>query len=243
MTVNICMVIPVYNHAQFLASTLASLAIYQLPAIVVDDGSEQESADILAKIKNIHLVTLPTNQGKGAAVIAGMREAARRGFTHVLQIDADGQHNAEDVTKFISACQKHPEALIAGRPIFDDSIPKSRLYGRYVTHVWVWIETLSLQIKDSMCGFRIYPLASSLAVADRQYLGKRMDFDTEIMVRLFWQAVPLVEIDTKVIYPEQGVSHFKIWRDNLLISWMHTRLFFGMLYRLPLLLWRKWRRA
>lgn len=129
--------------------------------------------------------------------------------------------------------------MICGYPVYDDSVPRARLYGRYATHIWVWINTLSFAIKDSMCGLRIYPLAATLRVVERQRIGRRMDFDTEIAVRLYWSGMGVVNLPTRVRYPEDGVSHFRVWRDNLLISAMHTRLFFGMLWRSPKLLWRK----
>ena len=134
---------------------------------------------------------------------------------------------------------EHPDAVISGCPVYDQSVPKGRLYGRYLTHVWVWINTLSLQIRDSMCGFRVYPLAATLALLNRAQIGRRMDFDVEILVRLHWQGVPIRNRPTRVIYPEDGVSHFQLWRDNARISKMHARLFFGMLLRMPQLLWRK----
>lgn len=136
----------------------------------------------------------------------------------------------------LAEAERYPDALISGQPLYDDSIPKSRLYGRYITHFWVWIETLSLSIRDSMCGFRVYPLAATLALCDRRAIGQRMDFDTEIMVRLYWQGTRSRFIPTRVTYPASGLSHFDALYDNLRISWMHTRLFFGMLPRIPRLL-------
>jgi predicted LPLAT superfamily acyltransferase len=154
-------------------------------------------------------------------------------------VDADGQHAIEDIPKLLALAERHPDALISGQPIYDDSIPRSRLYGRWVTHVWVWIETLSLQLKDSMCGFRVYPVAPTLRLAARETLGKRMDFDTEVMVRLYWQGNTSVFLPTRVTYPQDGLSHFDALKDNVRISLMHTRLFFGMLPRMPGLLFRR----
>jgi hypothetical protein len=128
--------------------------------------------------------------------------------------------------------------VIYGVPIYDADVPRSRLYGRYLTHVWVWINTLSFDIRDSMCGFRVYPLPPTLALLP---LPPRMDFDVEVMVRLHWAGLKFQPILTQVVYPQGGLSHFRLWRDNARISWMHTRLFFGMLLRLPVLLWRKLR--
>ncbi|WP_448665429.1 glycosyltransferase family 2 protein [Serratia plymuthica] len=238
-----CIVIPCFNHGQMMADVLASLTGYGLPCLVVDDGSAAATADELqrlaAELPWVQLLRLEQNQGKGAAVIAGLQWAHRQGHSHALQVDADGQHQLSDIPDMIAEARAHPECLISGQPVYDSSVPKARLYGRYVTHVWVWIETLSLSLKDSMCGFRVYPVESTLALAESHPLGKRMDFDTEVMVRLYWQGVPSRFLPTRVTYPADGVSHFDALRDNLRISWMHTRLFFGMLPRIPRLLRRK----
>lgn len=233
-----CVVIPCYNHGAMMASVLARLAPFNLPVIVVDDGSDAATQLQLATLhaSQLSLLRLDSNQGKGAAVIHGLRAAAARGFTHAVQLDADGQHQAEDLPLMLAEAERYPDALISGQPLYDDSIPKSRLYGRYITHFWVWIETLSLSIRDSMCGFRVYPLAATLALCDRRAIGQRMDFDTEIMVRLYWQGIHSRFIPTRVTYPASGLSHFDALYDNLRISWMHTRLFFGMLPRIPRLL-------
>ena len=235
-------VIPVYNHGQAVGGVVAKLRSQGLPVLLVDDGSNADTAralDALATQDGVQLLRLAQNQGKGGAMMTGFRAAAAQGFSHALQIDADGQHDALDVQRFVAAAQARPEAFICGCPLYDASVPKGRLYGRYATHVWVWINTLSFAVRDSMCGFRVYPLAPTLALIERVCIGTRMDFDVEIAVRLVWAGVPVVNMPTRVQYPEDGISHFRVWRDNLRISWMHTRLFFGMLLRLPLLLWRK----
>ncbi|WP_305814750.1 glycosyltransferase family 2 protein [Photobacterium leiognathi] len=239
---NPCFLIPCYNHGATVPAVIDALTSYGFPIIIVDDGSELATRKILseqAKRPNITIVTLPKNQGKGGAVIAGIKQADLLGFSHALQIDADGQHDLAALPKLLEASQAHPEALISGQPIYDDSVPKSRLYGRYATHIWVWIETLSFNIKDSMCGFRSYPIRPIVNVINHNKLGLRMDFDTEIMVRFYWDNGDIRFIDTKVIYPEDGISHFDALWDNVKISWMHTKLFFGMLPRIPKLIKRK----
>ena len=155
-------------------------------------------------------------------------------------MDADGQHDLREVETFIHTSRQHPDAVICGYPEYDDSVPKGRLYARYLTHVWVWINTLSLEIRDSMCGFRVYPLAPTLALMDSAYIGTHMDFDSDILVRLAWRNQPMRWLPTQVHYPTDGLSHFRLLRDNLRISAMHTRLFFGMLVRAPMILWRRW---
>ena len=237
-------VIPVYEHGQAIGPLVARLRRHGVPCLLVDDGSGEACAATLRDLAAaesgwLSLLRLEPNQGKGAAVMAGLREAGRRGHSHVLQLDADGQHDAADVPAFLAMARAEPGAVINGRPVYDASVPRGRLYGRYATHVWVWINTLSFDIADSMCGFRVYPLAPALALVGRERIGTRMDFDTEIIVRLHWAGVPVRNRPTRVTYPEDGVSHFDLWRDNLRISAMHTRLFFGMLLRLPRLLARK----
>ncbi|MCE9680349.1 glycosyltransferase family 2 protein [Shewanella sp. AS1] len=239
----LALVIPNYNHRQAIKQTLESLAHLNLPCYLINDGSDEPTRNLLQQLAHAYpWVTLlhhPYNRGKGAAVTTGLRAAYADGFTHALQIDADGQHDIHDIPSMITAAQHHPKALISGLPQYDESIPKGRLYGRYLTHFWVWVETLSLDIQDSMCGFRIYPLAATETLFLQHTLGERMDFDIEIMVKLYWQGVDVLHLPTKVIYPEDGSSHFQGVKDNVRISLMHTKLFFGMLTRLPTLLQRR----
>lgn len=243
LTFRPCVVIPCYNHGAMMANVLSRLAPFGLPCLIVDDGSDEgtrlELERLATEQPQVTLIRLAENAGKGTAVIRGLEESARAGFTHAVQVDADGQHAIEDIPQLLTLAERHPEALISGQPIYDDSIPRSRLYGRWITHFWVWIETLSLQLKDSMCGFRVYPVAPTLQLAERVTLGKRMDFDTEVMVRLYWQGHTSYFLPTRVTYPLDGLSHFDALKDNVRISLMHTRLFFGMLPRIPVLLMRR----
>lgn len=236
--------IPVYNHERGLATMLDGLRASGLPCLLVDDGSESVCAAALdamvaANTEWLSLLRRGVNGGKGAALMSGFDEAARRGCTHVLQIDADGQHDTADIPRFIALARENTGVLILGQPRYDQSVPLGRLVGRYATHIWVWINTLSLAIADTMCGFRVYPLAPVQTLLAQELLGARMDFDTEIVVRLYWRGIRVLNLPTPVRYPADGVSHFKLWRDNVLISRMHARLFFGMLWRLPRLLWQR----
>lgn len=242
-----CVLIPVYNHEHAVGTVLREVLAHGLPCIMVDDGSSAECARTLKQLAaatpdRVMLERHARNQGKGGAVITGFRRAAREGYTHLLQVDADGQHCVSDIARFLKASKARPDAVIAGCPLFDESVPALRLYARYLTHVWVWINTLSFAIRDSMCGFRVYPLAPVLELAERCKLGQRMNFDTEILVRLYWDGVDIINQPTRVGYPTDGISHFKAWTDNLLITRMHVALFFGMLPRIPSLLARTWRR-
>ncbi|QER38668.1 glycosyltransferase family 2 protein [Acinetobacter suaedae] len=236
-------VIPVYNHPHYLADLVQHLSQFQYPVILVNDGSDAACTAILHQLAQhnalVDLVEHTQNLGKGQAVITGLQHAAQRGMSHVLQIDADGQHCWDDVAKFIELSQQHPQAMVIGQPVFDASVPKKRLYGRYITHFWVWLNSLSFEIKDSMCGFRIYPLAQTMPILNTARFQPRMGFDSEILVRLKWENIQFVNVPTKVIYPEHGISHFNVWRDNLGLSKAHARLFAGMLIRLPRLVWHK----
>ncbi len=240
-----CAVIPVFNHAGAVTAVVSGVLAERLSCIIVDDGSAPACAAILdnfasAAPSRVTLLRHPANRGKGAAVLTGVRYAAQAGYSHALQIDADGQHRIEDIARFLEQAVAHPHAVIIGCPRYDYSVPQFRLWARYLTHVWVSINTLSRQIEDSMCGFRVYPLAP-LVELDRQLkLGARMSFDIEILVRLYWAGIEIVNVPTAVSYPKDGTSHFRGWLDNLLISRLHATLFFGMLLRLPTLIARKW---
>lgn len=242
-----CFLVPHYNHAQALAGTLARLSRYKLPILLVDDGSSAEQfarlQTLAADYPQLRVIRHEQNAGKGTAVIDGLRQAQAAGFTHAFQIDADGQHDTQVVPQFLAAAEREPQALIAGQPVYDASVPKARLYGRRITDFWVIIETWSRDVADAMCGFRVYPVAPLIALLNRIALPPRMDFDIAVLVRLYWRGVPMRFLPVPVCYPEDGVSHFRVWRDNLHISRAHSRLFFGMLLRSPLLLWRKLRPA
>jgi glycosyltransferase involved in cell wall biosynthesis len=238
-----CFLIPIYDHGSTIRALVVDLAAYGLPIYVVDDGSHDPTRIELLKIRDdfrlVRLSRLPLNGGKGAAVMHGMQRARAEGMSHALQIDADGQHDTRDVPRFLERGAARPEALLVGQPIFDASVPRARLYGRALTNFWVCIETLSFAIKDTQCGFRLYPLAAACAVMDEGTLPRRMDFDIAIVVHLAWRGVPVENLPTRVAYPAGGVSHFDVLRDNLRISLVHTLLVFGMLARLPRLLGRK----
>jgi len=240
--------VPVYDHEGAIGAMVDAILAHPLPSSTNRHGSSPACEQVLREIAAAHpervrLIRLSVNQGKGGAIMAGFTEAARLGYTHALQIDADGQHDAGCIPQFAALAQAQPAAMICGYPVYDDSVPRLRLYARYLTHIWVWINTLSFQIKDSMCGLRVYPLAAVTALMRDVDLGRRMEFDTEVLVHLVWRGVQIVNVPTRVTYPSDGVSHFHAWRDNVLISRMHTRLFFGMVWRLPRLLWRKARPA
>ena len=235
MNIRACVVVPVFNHGASATVLAQKLAPFGLHTFMIDDGSDgatRAALDDLAERHDwIQILSHCENLGKGAAVLTGLRAAQALGYSHAVQIDSDGQHDPDDIPRFLALAEADPKAVIAGRPKFDASVPKGRLIARHITHVWVWIETLSFSIQDSMCGFRVYPLEPVVALAARVRLGRRMDFDPEILVRLHWEGLSILSLTTRVTYPAGGQSHFRLWHDNVLISWMHTRLVMGMLWR------------
>lgn len=236
-------VIPVYNHGDTAGSIVDFLVSHHIPVILVDDGSYLKTKAALAKIEkqypdDVTLLTLPENGGKGTAVLTGIEMAANLGLTHVIQIDADGQHDISQVEPFLELSAQHPEALICGCPEYDSTVPENRLKGRKLTTGMVALETLSRDIQDAMCGFRVYPVAPAVEIKDRIY-SLRMGFDIEILVKLHWAGVPVISKPVKVTYPEGGLSNFRMVHDNIEISALHARLFFGMLMHLPKLLARR----
>lgn len=238
-----CLVIPHYNHANDFETFVPKLHSLNMPCIVVDDGSDAKNITHLKSILNhysdIHLVMHNINRGKGAAMWTGAHAARALGYTHMFQVDADGQHDVVDVEKFIQDSKEHPQAIVSGLPQFDESAPKARVYGRKITSFWVAIETGSLQIKDAFCGFRIYPLNQFEQVFDKYHIGKRMDFDTDVMVKSVWEGIEIRFLDTKVIYLHQGTSHFHYLNDNLRLVWLHIRLMLRMIISLPARLIKK----
>ena len=234
------LVIPCFEHGEALRGVVASLAGFGLRALVVDDGSGPATREVLASLAAAHpwleVHRHEANRGKGAAVVTGYRLAAARGASHALQLDADGQHDAADVPRFLDAMAKQPEALVLGAPVFDQSVPRSRLYGRQLSRGLVWLFTLSFAIRDPLCGFRGIPLAATLALLARQRLGERMDFDPELAVRLYWEGLEVVNLPTRVHYPEGGLSHFDVVWDDLRLAGLYVRLGGGMLRRAPRLL-------
>ena len=222
--------VPFYNHPQNIKALIAALKTYELPVIVVDDGSDEASKLILAELERtegILLLTRAQNGGKGIAMKDGFKFASERGFSHVLQIDADFQHDAALIGEFLRQSKAHPQSIVCANPIYGEDAPKSRVYGRKITNFWVAINTLSLGVKDAMCGFRVYPL-EQLKKAAAKSKTNRMEFDIEILVNAARQGVDMRWIDTYVRYEKGGVSHFKMVRDNALISLMHAKCFFSL---------------
>lgn len=238
--------IPSYDTGEKVFETVRDARRFWEPVWVVVDGSTDGTAERLKALAaadpGLRVFVLACNQGKGAAVLHGLRAAVAQGYSHVLTMDADGQHPADRIPLFMQTSVAQPDALVLGRPMFDASAPKLRVVGRRVSNWWANLETLWAGIGDSLFGMRVYPAAALRAVMERQRWMRRFDFDVEAAVRLVWRGARPINLPAPVRYfrPEEGgVSHFNYLRDNALLTWMHTRLFFGFLLRLPLLLGRR----
>ncbi len=241
--------IPAYNPGDLLLRTVRAARAQWAPVWVVVDGSTDGSTAAVQAMAEqdpqLRVIVLPRNQGKGAAVLAGLQAAAAAGFTHALTMDADGQHPADLIPRFMATSVAMPEAMVLGKPVFGPEAPALRVQGRRLSNAWADMETLGMGIGDSLYGFRVYPVQPLIRVMRSTRFMRRFDFDPEAVVRLCWAGVRPINVDAPVRYlaPEEGgVSHFKYVRDNLLLTWMHSRLWWGFVFRLPMLLARRLRR-
>jgi glycosyltransferase involved in cell wall biosynthesis len=238
-------IIPVYNHGRAVGQVVEKISSLGLPIIIVDDGSDNETKFFLEKLYASYPVvpvTLKKNSGKGRAFYAGIQKAAEMGLTHALQIDADGQHDTDRARFFMEESAAHPQAVICSSPEYDESAPMSRVKGRKIANNWAKIVTLSSEIQESMLGFRVYPIEPALEIFSHSYVDSRMGFDIEMLVRLYWKNIPIIFHPVRVMYPADGISHFRVFHDNVRISWTFTRLCCGMILRFPVLLTRAIRR-
>ncbi|MBP5156651.1 MAG: glycosyltransferase family 2 protein [Treponema sp.] len=240
--------IPVYRHGRVLGKVLERLLPYGLPFIVVDDGNSEEERALIQvaaeQYENVTVVRREKNGGKGMAMRDAALEANRLGFTHIFQVDSDGQHDAADCGAFLEAAREHPDAIICGYPIYDHTVPPARKNCREFSNAWARIASLNGNIKDVLCGFRIYPLEPVIRLLEgHAWIDARMGYDVDILVHLLWMGVPLVNRGVHVSYPEDGVSNFHMLWDNVRISLTFTRLCIGMLVRLPVLVYRKCKKS
>ncbi len=241
-------VIPVYRHGSTLEAVVKNIAAFNFPIIVVDDGNDEENrafiSGVAEKYKLVTVVSRKKNGGKGRAMMDGIRKAQELGLTHILQLDSDGQHDVEKAARFFEVSKQNPEAIICGYPEYDKDAPKSRVKGRKFANGWIHIVTCSHDIKDAMIGFRVYPVDSFIKMLNRTlYIDSRMGFDIEVLVKMFWQGVPIISEPVKVFYPADGISNYNYFTDTLRVSAVYTRLCFGLLFHWPLLLVRKIKRA
>lgn len=235
-----CVIIPAYNSGAMLEGTVRGALAFWRPVIVVDDGSTDGSVAALGQslrgAEGLHVLSGKANGGKGAAVLSGLEFAEARGFTHAAVFDADGQHEASDIPRFMRAAEEHPRAMILGVPVFDENAPTLRVKGRLAGNWWANLETWWGGVNDSLFGFRVYPVQASMEILRSIRGGRRFDFDTQLAVRLYWRGFQPLNIPTRVRYHPRdtgGVSHFRYFGDNILLARVHTLLFLKSLTMIP----------
>jgi glycosyltransferase involved in cell wall biosynthesis len=231
--------IPAFNAGSRLATTLLSALEEWSPVWVVDDGSTDDSVDAAQRMAQrdprVRVIARPRNGGKGAAIETGLAAALAAGFTHVLTLDADGQHPSQRIRPFMEASMASPDSLVLGRPVFGPDAPRLRLYGRKLSIWLAWAEILGSGIDDPLFGFRVYPAAALRRALAETRFARGFDFDPEVAVRMAWQGSPLLNLPAPCRYlapADGGVSHFRYVRDNRRLFGLHARLL------TQLVLWR-----
>jgi glycosyltransferase involved in cell wall biosynthesis len=238
--------IPSYNPGAKVFETVQGARAQWNPVWVVVDGSTDGTAVALQAMAQadpgLRILIRSKNGGKGSAVLDGTVEALRAGYTHVLTMDSDGQHPPERIRDFMATSAAKPASMVLGVPVFDDSAPSVRVKGRRISNYWANVETFDAGIQDSLFGFRVYPAEPLVRIMQSHFWMRRFDFDVEIVVRLSWSGIEAINLPAKVRYfrPEEGgVSHFNYLRDNVLLTFMHLRLFTAFIIRLPFLMVRR----
>ncbi len=218
-----CALVPLFDNGDTVAAVVARLADLLPHVVVVDDGSRDGGPDTLPQGPQVTLVRHNRNRGKGAAIRTGIRAARTLGYTHVVQVDADAQHDLDDVPRFLATSNRHPDAVLAGERIWDENAPPSSRFGHRFGMFWYRLETGGHPLGDTQCGFRVYPTD----LLDRvPAFSNRMAFDVEILVRSVLAGIPVLGVPTRVRYGAPGThrSHFRPFGDNLRMSLLHARL-------------------
>ncbi|MCA8958562.1 MAG: DUF2062 domain-containing protein [Planctomycetes bacterium] len=220
-----CVLIPAFHNPRTVVDVVRAAAEH-LPVVVVDDGSTDRTAELLAtagrEIDGVTVLTHPRNLGKGRALRTGMEHAAAAGFTHAIAMDADGQHLAADLPALVAAAERGPTTLWIGhRDLERAGAGFGSRFGRGFSNFWTWVET-GRWLPDTQSGFRCYPLAETLAL---HLTRDRYDFEIEVLVKAAWSGVALDSVPVAVRYfsAAERVSHLRL-RDVVRISWLNTQL-------------------
>jgi glycosyltransferase involved in cell wall biosynthesis len=229
--VKVIIVIPVYNHGKTLRDVVLGALQTGAEVMVVDDGSTDRGLETLSGLK-INVVRHSENRGKGAAILTAVKEAEKMGRTHIVTIDADGQHDPTDFLRFLPVIQKNPLALVVGNRKFNKKAsPLLSRFGRSFSNFWFRVQT-SGSLKDTQSGFRAYPVAvlSWLKLHDKGF-----SFEIEVLVKAAWAGIEIKEVDVSVHYlPScERVSHFHLVKDNLALSLLNTKLTMRAVLPLP----------
>lgn len=222
MTPRVLVAVPVYNHAPTLRAVVLGLLERHPHVLVVDDGSDDLEPEVLAGLP-VRMVRHGRNRGKGAAIRTAALEARRQGMSHIVTIDADGQHDPADLPLFLEAVAADPLAVIVGARDFNtENVPGSSRFGRAFSNFWLRVQT-GVILSDVQSGYRAYPL---IVLENLRCTENRYSFEVEVLVRAAWAGFRLREVNIRVHYPPKGerVSHFRAFMDNAHISLLNTRL-------------------
>lgn len=220
----IVIVIPTYNNGKTLAAIIEDVCVYAEDIIVINDGSTDDTADILEQYPDIKIITHPVNKGKGTALKHGLSQAQKDGFRYAITIDSDGQHFASDIPRFTEAIEKEPDTLLVGaRNLASDNMPGKNTFANKFSNFWFRLET-GLKLEDTQSGYRLYPLRQ-MNVQSFWYTAK-YEFELEAIVFAAWRGITVKNIPIHVYYPpqEERVSHFRPFRDFTRISILNTIL-------------------
>ncbi|MDQ1160385.1 glycosyltransferase involved in cell wall biosynthesis [Chryseobacterium sp. SORGH_AS 447] len=228
----ICVLIPTYNNEKTLKRVIDGVLEYTQEVIVVNDGSTDSTAEILAFYPQLQVIHLPENKGKGNGLKTGFRKAKKLGYHYAITIDSDGQHYPDDIPVFVEALlyEKEDVLLIGNRNMAQDGIPKKSSFGNRFSNFWFWFET-GIKLEDTQSGYRLYPLHK----IPKKYFTPKFEFEIEIIVRTAWRHVPVKNVPVKVLYdPAERVSHFRPFKDFTRISILNTILVtITLLYIIP----------
>jgi glycosyltransferase involved in cell wall biosynthesis len=219
----VCVLVPTYNNASTIGTVSKKLLQYTDDIIVVNDGSTDNTLEILKSFTNIQAVSYNKNRGKGFALRIGFEHARSRGYEYAISIDSDGQHYPEDLVQFLNSLKDHPNAIIIGtRNMEQASVPGKSSFGNKFSNFWFWVET-GIRRNDTQSGYRLYPL---LPLAKLNFITKKYEFEIEVIVKAAWAGIEVIEVPVKVYYPEKEkrISHFRPWRDFTRISILNTFL-------------------
>lgn len=228
-------IIPTYNNAGTVAKVISDVKAFTADVIVVNDGSTDDTRDILATIDDIRVIDYPNNKGKGYALKLGLKRAYEWGYRYAITIDSDGQHYADDIPTFIESIEQKPDSLLIGaRNLTAENMPSKNTFANRFSNFWYKVET-GQELSDTQSGFRLYPLEK---LQNIHFITRRYEFEVEIIVRAAWRGVNVENVPIKVYYPpvEERVSHFRPLHDFTRISILNTAL---VLY--ALLLYYPWK--
>jgi glycosyltransferase involved in cell wall biosynthesis len=237
---NACVIVPTYNNSKTLRRVLDSVLTHTSEVIVVNDGSTDETSQILTEYPQITQVHFPKNCGKGKALREGFKKAIQFGYDYAVTIDSDGQHFATDIPQFLQHIETYGDALVIGsRNMKQEGVPGKSSFGNNFSNFWFWFET-GIRLTDTQSGFRLYPLN----LIPKKYVTNKFEFEIEVIVRSAWKSIAVRNIPISVLYdPSERVSHFRPFRDFTRISILNTVLVvIALLYIKPRDLIRKIRK-